>query len=114
MYVAGTGTGTLPTLYSVGFNGTGVMNTNADASAVLAAGTADSSAVTEFLQHIAPEGLHFRWGGADHCIATTGGGTAGCVMGLDITGGFPIVSAATPALRAPEAQGASSWITTAV
>jgi len=34
----------------------------------------------------------------NNCIATTGGGTAGCVMSLDITSGFPIVNAATTAL----------------
>jgi hypothetical protein len=39
-------------------------------------------------------------GVTNHCIATTGGGTAGCVMSLNITGGFPTVNAATTALAA--------------
>jgi hypothetical protein len=33
MYVAGTGVGNIPTLYSVGFNDSGVMNLTTDASA---------------------------------------------------------------------------------
>lgn len=99
LYIAGTGTGTLPTLYSVGFNGSGVMNTSADASAALATGTADSSPVTEFYNTSLQKDYIFV-GVTDHCIATAGGGTAGCVMSLDITGGFPIVNPATPALAA--------------
>ena len=100
MYVAGTGTGTLPTLYSVGFNGSGVMNTSANATtAALATGSADSSPVTEFYNTSLPKDYIFV-GVTDHCMATTGGGTAGCVMSLDITGGFPTVNAATPALAA--------------
>ena len=39
-------------------------------------------------------------GVTDNCIATTGGGTAGCVMSLDITGGFPTVNADSTALAA--------------
>ena len=48
MYVAGTGTGTVPALYSVGFDGLGVMNSSASASTPLATGMADSSEPTEF------------------------------------------------------------------
>ena len=100
MYVAGTGTGTLPTLYSVGFNGSGVMNTSADATtAALATGTADSSPVTEFYNATLQKDYLFV-GVTDHCIATIGGGTAGCVMSLDITGGFPTVNASSTALAA--------------
>ena len=100
MYVAGTGTGTLPTLYSVGFNGSGVMNSSADATtAALATGTADSSPVTEFYNASIAKDYIFV-GVTDHCIATIGGGTAGCVMSLDITGGFPTVNASTIALAA--------------
>jgi hypothetical protein len=39
-------------------------------------------------------------GVTNHCIATTGGGTAGCVIGLDITNGFPTVNAGSTALAA--------------
>ena len=39
-------------------------------------------------------------GVTNHCVATTGGGTAGCVMSLNITSGFPTVNAATTALAA--------------
>jgi hypothetical protein len=101
MYVAGTGTGALPTLYSVGFNGSGVMNSIADATtAALATGTADSSPVTEFYNAALQKDFIFV-GVTDNCVATTGGGTAGCVMSLDITGGFPTVNASSTALAAP-------------
>jgi len=100
LYIAGTGTGTLPTLYSVGFNGSGVMNSSADATAApLATGTADSSAVTEFYNATLGKDYLFV-GVTDHCVATIGGGTGGCVMSLDITGGFPTVNASTTALAA--------------
>jgi hypothetical protein len=99
MYVAGTGTGTLPTLYSVGFNGSGVMNSSADATTALATGAADSSPITEFYNTSLAKDYIFL-GVTDHCIATTGGGTAGCVMSLDITDGFPTVNASSTALAA--------------
>jgi hypothetical protein len=100
MYVAGTGTGTLPTLYSVGFNGSGVMNSTADpTTAALATGTADSSPVTEFYNASLGKDYIFV-GVTNNCVATTGGGTAGCVMSLDITNGFPTVNAGSTALAA--------------
>jgi hypothetical protein len=101
MYVAGTdATGLIPTLYSVGFDGSGVMNTSADpTTAALTTGTADSSPITEFYN--AGLGKDYIFVGVtDHCIATTGGGTAGCVMSLDITSGFPTVNASSTALAA--------------
>ena len=100
LYVAGTGTGTLPTLYSVGFNTSGVMNSSASATAALATGMADSSAVTEFYNASLEKDFLFV-GVTNNCIAATGGGTAGCVMSLDITDGFPTVNASTTALAAP-------------
>jgi hypothetical protein len=99
MYVAGTGSGTLPTLYGVGFNGSGVMNSTAEASAVLATGTADSSAVTEFYNAALQKDYLFV-GITNDCIATVNGGTGGCVVSLDITNGFPAVNAETTALAA--------------
>ncbi len=100
LYIAGTGTGTLPTLYSVGFNASGVMNSTADATtAPLATGTADSAAVTEFYN--ATQGKDYLFVGVtNNCIATAGGGTGGCVMSLDITSGFPTVTATSTALAA--------------
>jgi len=100
LYVAGTGSGTLPTLYSVGFNGSGVMNSSANAStAALATGTADSSPVTEFYNATLAKDYLFV-GVTNNCIATAGGGNAGCVMSLDITGGFPTVGGSSTALAA--------------
>jgi len=100
LYIAGTGSGTIPTLYSVGFNGSGVLNSSADATtAALTTGTADSSPVTEFYN--ATLGTDFLFVGVtDRCVASTGGGAAGCVMSLDITSGFPTVNAGTTALAA--------------
>ena len=99
MYVAGTGTGTLPTLYSVGFNGSGIMNSSATSSTALATGAADSSPVTEFYNSVLNKDFLFV-GVTNHCIATAQGGAAGCVMSLDITGGFPTVNANTTSLAA--------------
>jgi hypothetical protein len=100
MYVAGAGaTGTTPTLYSVGFSG-GVMNATADATtAALATGTADSSPITTFYNSFSQKDYLFV-GVTDHCVATVGGGTAGCVMSFDITSGFPTVNANSIALAA--------------
>jgi hypothetical protein len=100
LYVVGTGTGTTPTLYSVGFNGSGLMNgTVTGTTALTSAAGADASALTEnFNTSLAKDYLFV--GVTNHCRATTGGGAAGCVMRLDITGGFPTVNAATTALAA--------------
>jgi hypothetical protein len=101
LYIAGTGTGTLPTLYNVGFNGSGVLNSSANATtAALATGTADSSPVTEFYNATLAKDYLFV-GVTNHCIASAGGGNAGCVMSLDITSGFPTVTGSSTALAAP-------------
>jgi hypothetical protein len=100
LYIAGTGIGTVPTLYSVGFNGSGVLNSTANATtAPLTTGTADSSPVTEFFNATTATDYLFV-GVTDHCIATVGGGNSGCVMSLDITSGFPTVNANSVALPA--------------
>ncbi len=100
MYVAGTGPGTQPTLYSVGFNSSGVMNSSANpTTAALATGTADSSPITEFYNASLPKDYIFV-GVTNNCMATNAGGAAGCVMSLDITGGFPTVDASSTALAA--------------
>ena len=100
LYVAGTGTGTLPTLYNIGFNASDVMNSSANGqTAPLATGTADSSPVTEFYNAALAKDYLFV-GVTNNCVATTKGGSAGCVMALDITSGFPTVNAATIALAA--------------
>ena len=127
LYVAGTdtSTGMVPTLYNVGFNGSGVMNATANPSTPLATSTnsattaatiADSSAVTEFFNDpdgIPADGTDYLFVGVtDSCAATGSGGEAGCVMSLNITGGAPTVSAGTTAIAVREAQPASSWIMT--
>jgi hypothetical protein len=102
LYVAGTGSsGTTPTLYSVGFNGSGVLNSSADATtAALTTGAADSSPITDFYN--ASNATDYLFVGVTNdCVATDSGGTAGCVMSLDITNGFPTVGASSTALAAP-------------
>jgi hypothetical protein len=99
LYVAGTGTGTLPTLYGIGFQSGGLLNPAGITSAALATGVADSSPVTEFYNATLSKDFLFV-GVSNHCKATTGGGAAGCVMSLNITGGFPTINAGTTALAA--------------
>ena len=49
LYVVGTGGGTTPTLYSVGFNGSGLMNgTTTGTAALTSAAGADASPLTEY------------------------------------------------------------------
>jgi hypothetical protein len=100
MYVVGTGSGTTPTLYSVGFNVSGLMNGTANATTVaLTTGASDASPLTEYYNTTLAKDFLFV-GVTANCVATTHGGTAGCVMSLDITAGFPTVNAATTSLAA--------------
>ncbi|MGO8776122.1 MAG: hypothetical protein ACLQHT_17765, partial [Terracidiphilus sp.] len=101
LYVAGTGTGTVPTLYSVGFGAGGVMDTTVSTSARLTSTTdpvtgnptvADASAVTEFFNDpdgIPADGTDYLFVGVTDSCAATEGGNAGCVMSLNITSGAP-------------------------
>jgi hypothetical protein len=122
MYVAGTGSGTLPTLYSVGFGTGGVMNTTASSSVRLATVTdpvtgnpavADSSYVTEFFNANdttgGPDGTDYLFVGVSDSCAATEGGNAGCVMSLNITGGAPTQANITSA-TAISAPGGSTGI----
>jgi hypothetical protein len=68
---------------------------------------ADASPVTEFYNAALQRDFLFV-GVTNHCIATTAGGQAGCVMALDITNGFPTVNASTTAL--PAAGGTTAII----
>lgn len=106
VYLAGTGTGTLPTLYGIGFTGS-LLNPANVTSTALATGMADSVPVTEFYNALLGKDFLFA-GVTANCIATTNGGTGGCVMSLDITNGFPAVNANSIALAA--AGGASGII----
>lgn len=108
LFVVGTGSGTNPTLYSVGFGSGGVLNgTTANSAALVSAAGADASPPTEFFNPNIGGGTDFLFVGVtNHCVATTGGGTAGCVMSLTLPAippsgtGFPTVSASTTALAA--------------
>jgi len=100
LFVVGVNAGGLPTLYSVGFQISGIINSAPDATtAALTTGAADSSPLTEFYN--ATLGRDFIFVGVtNNCIATLGGGSGGCVMALDITGGFPTVNAGSTSLAA--------------
>ncbi len=100
MYVVGTGSGTMPTLYSVGFNGSGLMNGTPNVTtAALTTGAADGSPITEFYNPALAKDFLFL-GVTNNCVATINGGTAGCAMSLDITAGFATVNSGTTSLAA--------------
>jgi hypothetical protein len=69
------------------------------AVAPASAAGADVSPLTEYFNATLAKDYPFV-GVTNHCAATTGGGTAGCVMRLDITAGFPTVNASTTSLTA--------------
>ncbi|HEV2645992.1 MAG TPA: hypothetical protein VGU46_06470 [Acidobacteriaceae bacterium] len=98
MYVAGLGSGTTPTLYGINFTGGVLTNFNIQTSP-LATGIADSSPLTEFYNPTLLKDYLFV-GVTNHCVATTHGGTTGCVLALDITTGFPLINSNTTALAA--------------
>jgi len=98
VYVAGTGTGALPTLYGIGFS-SGILNPGSVTSAALATGMADSSPVTEFYNAALAKDFLFV-GVTANCVATATVATGGCVMSFDITSGFPTVNATSTALGA--------------
>jgi hypothetical protein len=83
----------------VGFSDSGVMNSSAETSAALATGTAESSPATELYDAGLQKDYLFV-GVTNDCVATTGGETAGCVMSLNVTNGFPTVNARSTALAA--------------
>ena len=68
-------------------------------TALTSAAGADASPLTEYYNPTLGKDFLFV-GVTNHCTATTSGGTAGCVMSLDITAGFPTVNAGTTSLAA--------------
>jgi len=99
LYVAGTGVRAEPTLYGIGFNMDGTLNPGDVTTAALATEPIDSSTVTEFYN--ATQGVDYLFVGVtDNCVATMLGGMSGCVLSLDITSGFPIITNTTTALPA--------------
>src|SRR5208337_3759091 len=74
LYVAGTGTGTAPTLYSVGFHANGVIDSGPTTTTALTAGMADASPLTEFFNAATSKDYLFV-GVTNHCIdASISGG----------------------------------------
>jgi hypothetical protein len=113
LFVAGTGSGTVPTLYSIGFNGSGVITSVSSSTALATGGNgiADASAPTEFFNANdttgGPDGTDYLFVGVTNNCAGGAVGTTGCVMSLNITGTdtspavYPTVSSATTAIAAP-------------
>jgi hypothetical protein len=95
-----------PVLYRIGFNAAGKMNATHDANSLaLASSTVAGrcSPMTGFFNTTANKDWIF-FSVANGCTAS-GGGTAGCVMSLDITSGFPVLGTGRP-----EAGGTSAII----
>lgn len=97
LFVVGTGSGTTPTLYSVGFGSGGVLNgTTSNNVALASAAGADAAPPTEFFNPNIGGGTDYLFVSVtNHCAATRNGGTAGCVMSLPLptTGtGFPTIT----------------------
>lgn len=100
LYTAGTdgSTGTVPTLYAASFVDANLEFTGTLQSAALATGAADSSPVTEFYN--STTSTDYLFVGVTNNCAATGGGSAGCVMSLNITSGFPTGIAGATAIPA--------------
>jgi hypothetical protein len=83
-----------PTLFRVGFNAAGVMNSAIDTATPVPLATGPSScspAAEIFNNGSAPAKDWLFVSVANHC-AGAGGGAAGCIMSFDITGGMPAAS----------------------
>jgi hypothetical protein len=83
-----------PTLFRVGFNGAGVMNSAIDPATPVALATGPSAcspAAEIFNNGSLPNKDWLFVSVANHC-AGAGGGAAGCVMSFDITAGMPAAS----------------------
>jgi hypothetical protein len=93
LYVCGKAATTeRPTLYRIGFNSSGVLNSTTDGSSrTLANGNTECSPLTEIFN--SPTNKDWLFLGVGNNCAGSGGGSAGCIMSFDITGGFPSASA---------------------
>ena len=95
-----------PVLYRIGFNSAGKMNSTHDSNSLALASALVAgrcSPMTGFFNTTANKDWIFL-SVANGCTAS-GGGTAGCVMSLDITSGFPALGTGRP-----EAGGTSAII----
>lgn len=99
-------TNSSPVLYRIGFNSAGKMNSTHDANSLALASTTAAgrcSPLTGFFNTTASKDWIFL-SVTNGCTAS-GGGSAGCVMSLDITSGFPTLGTGRP-----EAGGTSGII----
>lgn len=92
LYVCGkTPSNENPTLYRIGFNSSGVLNSTTDGSSlVLATGNTSCSPLSEIFNSSTSKDWLFL-SVANNC-AGSGGGNGGCIMSFDITSGFPSAS----------------------
>ncbi len=110
MFVVGNGSGTVPTLYSIVFNGSGVITGVGSSTALATGAIADASAPTEFFNANdttgGPNGTDYVLVGVTNTCAATATTSSGCVMSLGITnsdtiaGDYPAVTSLTPAYAA--------------
>lgn len=97
-----------PTLFRVGFNGAGVMNSAIDSATPvpLATGPSACSPAAEIFNNGSTPARDWLFVSvANHC-AGAGGGAAGCIMSFDITAGMPAASSHVVA----EAAGTSGMV----
>jgi hypothetical protein len=89
-YVCGKNALRRPTLYRIGFNGSGVMNSAVDAATIaLARGLGECSPATEFFNTGSTPQKDWYFVSVSSNCAAVGGGNGGCIMSFDITAGMP-------------------------
>ena len=94
-----------PTLYRIGFNSSGVLNSTTDGSSlVLSTNNNQCSPLTEIFN--SPTNRDWLFVSVPNACTGSGGGNAGCIMSFDITSGFPSASAHATA----EASGTSGIV----
>jgi len=96
-----------PVLYRIGFNSAGTMNSTHDTNSLALGNTTVAtrcSPMTGFYNTTASKDWIFA--SVQNGCTATGGGTAGCIMSLDITSGFPTAAAQ----GRPEASGTSGIV----
>jgi hypothetical protein len=89
-YVCGKNAVQRPTLYRIGFNASGVMNSAPGAATIaLARGLGECSPATEFFNTGSTPPKDWYFVAVSSNCGAAGGGNGGCIMSFDITAGMP-------------------------
>jgi hypothetical protein len=88
-YVCGKNALRRPTLYRIGFNASGVMNSAVGATIALARGLGECSPATEFFNTGSTPQKDWYFVSVSSNCGAVGGGNGGCIMSFDITAGMP-------------------------